>query len=242
MAAIIYEKTPGALIATGNRSVTTFDSGLVRVDRTYVCASSSAATHRATLATGHELQDDSGEPAIDGLFIFPAPQEATNGDGFTEFTVSAYGRSKNELVMDSPQVVTTRGFADYLYYSTYIVTGTIVIRRGQSLDYEDLGLDPKYKDPFGYLPVNPLFSIVSVKPILTTATTRINWDGTISSVRVTHLEAKINNGVSDISNSIIYSTPSISVQNTRAFGEFIEMEIISTITSADAEIAEELLV
>jgi hypothetical protein len=32
------------------------------------------------------------EPAIDGLYIYPAPQEKTRSDGFTEFIVSAYGR------------------------------------------------------------------------------------------------------------------------------------------------------
>jgi len=49
MAAIIYEKNTNGLIATGQRTVATFDSGLVRVDRKYVCRSSAASIHSATL-------------------------------------------------------------------------------------------------------------------------------------------------------------------------------------------------
>jgi hypothetical protein len=36
---------------------------------------------------------DDGAPAIDGLFIFPEPQEQVRDDGFVEFRVTAYGRS-----------------------------------------------------------------------------------------------------------------------------------------------------
>ena len=36
---------------------------------------------------------DDGAPAIDGLFIFPEPQEVDRGDGFVEFRVTAYGRT-----------------------------------------------------------------------------------------------------------------------------------------------------
>jgi hypothetical protein len=36
---------------------------------------------------------DDGAPAIDGLFIFPEPQERIRDDGFAEFRVTAYGRT-----------------------------------------------------------------------------------------------------------------------------------------------------
>ncbi len=36
---------------------------------------------------------DNGAPAIDGLYIFPEPQEIVRDDGFVEFRVTAYGRT-----------------------------------------------------------------------------------------------------------------------------------------------------
>jgi len=92
MPAIIYQKTPGELFATGERTVSTFPSGLVRVDQTFTCPTSDAATHRAFLAVGEDMPGGS-EPAIDGLKIFPEPQEKKRDNGFTQFIVSAYGRT-----------------------------------------------------------------------------------------------------------------------------------------------------
>lgn len=92
MPAIIYQKTPGGLFATGERTVSTFTSGLVRVDQTFICQTSAAATHRAALAVGNDMPGGSA-PAIDGLKIYPEPQEKRRTDGFTEFVVSAYGRT-----------------------------------------------------------------------------------------------------------------------------------------------------
>jgi len=88
---IIYEQTPNGLYPTGQRTVSTFPSGLIRVDQSFACKTSAAATHRATLAVGASFPGDS-YPAIDGLKIFPEPQERRRDDGFTEFTVSGYGR------------------------------------------------------------------------------------------------------------------------------------------------------
>jgi hypothetical protein len=92
MPAIIYQRTPGELFATGERTVSIFPSGLVRVDQTFICPETAAASHRASLAVGSNMPGGS-EPAIDGLHIYPAPQEKIRSDGFTEFIVSAYGRT-----------------------------------------------------------------------------------------------------------------------------------------------------
>jgi hypothetical protein len=92
MPAIIYQKTPGELFATGERTVSIFPSGLVRVEQTFICPKTDAATHRAALAVGSDMPGGS-TPAIDGLYIYPAPQEKIRSDGFTEFIVSAYGRT-----------------------------------------------------------------------------------------------------------------------------------------------------
>lgn len=81
------------LIALPGRSVQTFPSGLVRVDRTYACRPQFAQRYRRELAVGFPLPLDNGHPAIDGLFIFPEAQETQGEDGFVEFRVSGYGRT-----------------------------------------------------------------------------------------------------------------------------------------------------
>lgn len=83
---------PNVLSKKGERSVQVFPSGLVRVDQTYVCQTTEEAKFRQQLDEGLILPNDDGTPAIDGLYIFPRPNEIRNADGFTEFKVSAYGR------------------------------------------------------------------------------------------------------------------------------------------------------
>jgi hypothetical protein len=39
-------------------------------------------------------------PAIDGVKIYPVPQERQRDDGFTEFVVSGYGRSSTTSLID----------------------------------------------------------------------------------------------------------------------------------------------
>lgn len=90
MPAVIYQKTPGALIPQPGRTVATFSSGLVRVDQTFICPTTDEETHRAALVVGGEFPGDSS-PSLTGLKIFPEPQENRRGDGFTEFKLSGYG-------------------------------------------------------------------------------------------------------------------------------------------------------
>jgi hypothetical protein len=84
---------PNVLSKKGERSVQHFPSGLVRVDQTYVCQTTQESRFRQSLSEGFILPNDDGTPAIDGLYIFPAPNEVRNTDGFTEFKTSAYGRT-----------------------------------------------------------------------------------------------------------------------------------------------------
>jgi hypothetical protein len=81
------------LIALPNRTVQTYPSGLVRVERSFVCRKADAARNRNVLTLNGVIPLDLGPPAIDGLYIFPEPQENVRDDGFLEFRVSAYGRS-----------------------------------------------------------------------------------------------------------------------------------------------------
>jgi hypothetical protein len=81
------------LIALPNRTVQTFPSGLVRVERSFVCRKDRVARFRNTIKVNEPMPFDDGAPAIDGLYIFPEPQELVRDDGFVEFRVTAYGRT-----------------------------------------------------------------------------------------------------------------------------------------------------
>ena len=81
------------LIALPGRLVQNFPSGLVRVERSFMCRKADQDRYRQELLPGNPMPLDDGRPAIDGLFIFPAAQEILRDDGFIEFRVTAYGRT-----------------------------------------------------------------------------------------------------------------------------------------------------
>jgi hypothetical protein len=107
----IYHGSQG-LITLPERNVQTFPSGLVRIDRVYACRKTLADRFRRDLAVGNPLPFDDGAPAIDGAFIFPDPQETIRDDGFTEFRVSAYGRTNTDGngTLDSEIVSISRNY------------------------------------------------------------------------------------------------------------------------------------
>ena len=96
----IFITSATSLIAQPGRTVNTFPSGLVRVDQSYLGLTSQATIHRALLSIGNDMPDGNSSPCLDGLKIFPAPQERRREDGFTEYLVSAYGR-KNDTGLTS---------------------------------------------------------------------------------------------------------------------------------------------
>lgn len=81
------------LIALPNRTVQTYPSGLVRVERSFICRKDQVAKYRNTIKVSEPMPFDNGAPAIDGLYIFPEPQELVRDDGFVEFRVTSYGRT-----------------------------------------------------------------------------------------------------------------------------------------------------
>ena len=107
----IFIANPTALIAQPGRAVNTFPSGLVRVDQVYLGLTSQAAAHRATLALGNNMPDGDSSPCIDGLKIFPEVQEIRREDGFTEYLVSAYGRSNSTEKRTSIKVAYKQAFS-----------------------------------------------------------------------------------------------------------------------------------
>ena len=98
---------------------------------------------------------DDGAPAIDGLYIFPEPQEQTRDDGFVEFRVTAYGRSSLEPILTRG---TTRG--------TAIIEISILNEDGELLRYDYRSV-PSMNDILGFkavLPSNISPTLFSVAP------------------------------------------------------------------------------
>jgi len=241
MAAIIYEKSNGSLVATGNRRVTTFESGLVRVDRVYVCATTNAAAHRLTLMMGGELPDDDGAPAIDGLFIFPAPQETTRGDGFTEFAVSAYGRVSSAPKTDASSVITLLGYYGRIFYSLNIITGEVPLPRGNEFNAVDIQVDPAIFDPFGFVCVDPDLTVTGYALKRTITENRVNWDGSVIPAQTRILEIYIDGGISPSSDIVIVTTPIIEITSRRAFGSVDELTFSASPAVADTSLYDNIV-
>ena len=237
--ATIYEKTPGALTATPGRTVSTFPSGLVRVDQKYVCTTSTAATNRATIAIGNDMPDGNTSPASDGLKIFPAPQEIENGDGFTEFIVSAYGRTQTGLqgvTMSQERIVTPS-----VSYSIWKVAGSIVIPAGSVVTIDDLSIDGSIFEPFEFLTSNPALNTLSVEEIDTVEASRnrilqeVSINGKTfeqyipGPTRRKYRARMTADGVTVASAIEIWVTdPVLTITGTQSFGDFVEISITTT--------------
>jgi len=230
--AIIYEKTIGSLIATPGRNVATFPSGLVRVDQTYVCRSTFAATHRSTLAVGNNMPDGNTAPAIDGLKIFPQPQENERGDGFTEFMVSAYGRTTTnminlELIKKNIIPAFTNSFASSV--SFWEIKGKIAIPYGTNLEYDDLNLDPSLLLPFDavyYGSDKTVLSVVAGEPFRTYQT---NQDGTFGVVILREYIITFTNDGATPTNrwKVKIEDPIFSIVSQQNFGSFVEVDVLT---------------
>jgi len=95
-----YHGTSDLIVLPG-RSVQTYPSGLVRVERSFACRKADVARYRNILRVNEPMPYDDGAPTIDGLFIFPEPQEQVRDDGFVEFRVTAYGRTNTTGVIET---------------------------------------------------------------------------------------------------------------------------------------------
>lgn len=223
----IFQQTAGALIPTGERTVAVYPSGLCRVDQRYVCESSAADTHRATLVIGADMPDGNDDPTIDGLKVFPAPQEIKRPEGFTEFVVSAYGRATSDYANYQPEVKTyiSQGF----FYSVWETQGSITIKRGESFTYDDLGLPDDYTEPFNITPRNVNWSVNYAITVSTTTRSEVNWDGTVILVESKRL--RINYTANELTNDVYisYKSPLITVEDKRNFGDFTELDITTRV-------------
>jgi hypothetical protein len=232
MAAIIYEKNTNGLIATGQRTVSTFDSGLVRVDRKYVCRSGAAATHRATLAVGNAPPDDDGAPCIDGLFIFPQPQELQRGDGFTEFEVSSYGRTRPEMRDVTLTQITLR-LSNSIRFKAWEIRGKLVLPTGTPLTIDSVTIDPELLAPFDFFFVSEdwiLQSLVqrSIRYRLVSAASSSSrgQGGYLLPIRAYNVTMK--NTVTDATEDFVFTLrdPVWTIENQNSFGAFVETSIV----------------
>lgn len=231
--AIIYEKTTGSLIATPGRTVATFPSGLVRVDQTYVCATANAAGHRATLAVGNNMPDGNTAPAIDGLKIFPQPQETERGDGFTEFIVSAYGRTTTEIInLELIKKNIIPGFNQSFSSSVsfWEIKGKIAIPYGTNFEYDDLNLDPSLLLPFDavyYGSDKTVLSVVVGEPFRTYLTKQ---DGTFGVVilRQYTITFTIDGVTPTDSWDVSIEDPIFSIVSQQNFGSFVEIDVLTS--------------
>ena len=238
MPQIIYEKNAGELIPQGGRSVSTFPSGLVRVDQTFICSTPNVATHRANLKVGNDFPGSS-EPAIDGLYIYPEVQENRRGDGFSELIASGYGRTADTLQNIRKQVFTEsliKTFAEdvggnllnltFLLYSRNIINGFIAIKDGDSLSVEDLGLDDQLFVPFNLVNTDDNYEIVITSIDFNYKSLNyIDWNGDLRTRYLSKMNFYNTRWGSGISYDLGWASPVIKVINNQNFGLFKELEI-----------------
>jgi hypothetical protein len=235
MPQIIYEKNAGELIPQGGRSVSTFPSGLVRVDQTFICSTPNIATHRSDLKVGNDFPGSS-EPAIDGLYIYPEVQENRRGDGFSELIASSYGRTADTLQNIRKQVFTgalqrtfVAGSLFYLttlFYSRNIINGFIAIKDGYSLSVEDLGLDDQLFVPFNLINTDDNYEIVITSIEFNYKSLNyIDWNGDLRTRYLNKINFYDTRWGSGISYNLGWASPVIKVINSQNFGVFKELEI-----------------
>jgi hypothetical protein len=144
MPRIIYTSFYSGLVQQGDRSVTTFPSGLLKVEQTFIGLTSNESTDRLTLQIGDPFPlDDS--PSIDGVFIFPATQETRDSSGFTTYKVSGYGRINENgysEISPSENLVATTTYNGAIYQDVWTAK--------QKLTQRVIINDQANEDPFSY--------------------------------------------------------------------------------------------
>jgi len=219
----IYEKSPNQLIRTGERSITSFPSGLMRVDQLYVGKSGNESDHRAQLSYGAVMPGQSDLPDLDGVFIFPEIQESRDGQGFTRYQASGYGRTTDqprELSRTQQTLKMQGGFDNAIFNISVIVvntTNTIVKRLGEVVTDADFTFDESLLLPFAVIYDNfpeRIFQSVTETNVL---------QARFGTVRV--YEARFLDG--DIPYALFFRLidPKVEIIAQRNFGKFTEYEV-----------------
>lgn len=237
---IIYQKTPGQLIAQGDRTVSTFPSGLIRVDQSFICPTTDAASQRALLPVESNFPGGN-EPSLDGIFVYPDIQEKRQSDGFTELIISGYGRTQETLQNQQKRVNNIKTEASIafalpgtdnskeIFVSNNVVSGFIVIEKNNGLDVADLGFAPDYFDRYNIISINPNIQTRILSVNTTQSGFYVDWNGDLKNQSLTTISMQFSNTdgqfVDDDIYEYIYFTPKISVINRNNCGKFVELEI-----------------
>ncbi len=224
------------------RVVTHYPSGLVRVSQTYYSRTDDAASSRLTLAPGNPMPDGNSDPAIDGLYIFPASQESQSGS-VIQFSVTAYGRTTT--TPPAPVNLPQRLSIVPLNFSVWQASGSIVVPYNSIVSPADLGIvfDDTFLTPFEIVRINSSTqSLLSIEETtITEPTARFQPMPTIvlEAASLTLLEYLLpipgirqytvkmtNDGITQAGTDLFISLkdPEIRYTSFRNFGKFMEVD------------------
>jgi hypothetical protein len=222
----IYEKIPNQLIRTGDRSITAFPSGLLRVDQLYIGKSGNEPEHRSALSYGALMPGQDDTNAIDGVYIFPEVQESKDGTGFTRYQCGGYGRTTDQSreLSRTQQSIAIRSLDDlgqFVANITVIVintTNTIVKKIGEIVTADDFTFDESLAKPFaviyeGY--PERIFTGATETNLITT------YYGNVRSY-----EAEFSYGESTYIVPFKLIDPRAEIIAQRNFGKFTEYEVL----------------
>ena len=260
--ALLKSKDIAAIYNVTDREVTKWHAAGIIPSEIHVgrvirfdAATTAAASHRASaLIVGAPTPDGDDYPAIDGLFIFPAPQEKRRDDGFTEFSVSAYGRT-SDVFQESSRAEDQR-IGDLISYKLMVISGAMVIPTGIIPTVFSIGINEAMPGPFnvrsngGRIPIlEP--GLLGPSPYKMTYSENLLWrfsdavedvsmsgDGfamdygtgllEYGTTRVYWVTATwVGTGlfVPDQKIAIVVSDPTIKTVALRSFGKFTEVEL-----------------
>lgn len=238
---IIYQKTPGQLIKQGDRTVSTFPSGLIRVDQSFICATTDAESHRSLLPVESNFPGGN-EPSIDGIYVYPEIQEKRQSDGFTELIVSGYGRTKTTL-QDQKKTVETVERVAYgpiseitgeqletsIFVSYNVISGYIVIEKNSGLSVSDLGFQSDFFNHYNITSTSP-YSNAKVIDVANLPQQDLysDWNGDLLNRFYTVVRLQITTALGFVLPDLYnytYASPVINVINRLNCGKFVELEI-----------------
>jgi len=187
------------LIAMPERSVQTYPSGLVRVERSFMCRKTEVARYRNIFRVNEPMPDD-GAPAIDGLFIFPEPQQLVRDDGFVEFQVTAYGRNRrfDESLIEKSSVKSSFDFEDtrespFTTSSLPSINETYTMRGVVSSDFkiENILIPPNIENP-NIIVLSPTGYYIAKKGTIKGGNYTTSRDNTYTTIIITSINVRLD--------------------------------------------------
>ena len=210
----LYTKDGEGTFELPGRTVNTFTSGLVRVDTSYAIKTSNIqATRSVDFQVGSAIYGGDSYPAVDGLFLYPEPQEVRKEYGITELMASYYGRTRTDV----PPPVATERTIELLGTSISMSINDLffqfVVPVGEIINFRDQGLfDSPLSEP------NEIYYLGESIPFSKSSFTYKNFDYyNYNTIPETYFEPPLQ-----------LIKPSILVIAQRNFGIFVELDVTYT--------------